>query len=64
VAGIGNSGTKNLQAIIKDDDDLLWLADWSYIDGGMYVIDTATDTIQEGPLDIGLSPMDVVFCER
>jgi hypothetical protein len=64
IAGMGNSGTKNLQAIIKDDDDLLWVADWSYIDGGMYVIDTATDTIQEGPLDIGLSPMDVVFCER
>lgn len=64
VAGIGNSGDRNLQDIAADSDGLLWVADGSATDPGIYIIDPATDTIQEGPISTNLNPLDIVFCEK
>jgi len=64
VANIGNTGDRNLQSIIKDDDNLLWIADRSLYGSGVYIIDTANDTIQEGPISTNLDPLEITFCER
>ena len=64
VANIGDTGDENLQDIIIDADGLLWLADGSLIDPGVYIIDPATDTIQEGPIFTNLNPLEISFCEK
>ncbi len=63
VAGIGDSNDRNLQDIAAGPDGLLWVADGSVTDPGIYIIDPATDTIQEGPISTNLNPLDIVFCE-
>ncbi len=64
VAGIGDNGDRNLQDIIVDHDGLLWVSDGSITNPGVYIIDTATDTIQEGPISTNLNPLEITFCEK
>jgi hypothetical protein len=64
VAGIGTTGDRNLIDITKDYDGMLWLADASLTNPGIYIIDTTTDTIQEGPIFTNLNPLEIAFCEK
>ena len=64
VAGIGDSGDRSIQSIIKDDEGMLWISDASFTAPGIHILDTADDTVQEGPISTNLNPIEVVFCER
>ena len=64
VAGIGDNGDRNLQDIIADYDGLLWIADASITNPGIYIIDPTIDTIQDGPISTNLNPLEITFCEK
>ncbi|MCX6113392.1 MAG: hypothetical protein NTY22_08985, partial [Proteobacteria bacterium] len=64
IAGIGNSNDRNINDITKDKDNMLWVSDASLIKPGIYIVDTSTDTIQEGPISTDLNPSEITFCER
>jgi hypothetical protein len=64
VAGIGDNNDRNINYIVKDDSDLLWVADSSLTNPGIYIIDPATDLIQEGPISTNLNPVEITFCEK
>ncbi len=64
IAGIGTTGDRNLIDITKDYNGLLWLADISLTNPGIYIIDPATDTLQEGPIFTNLNPLEIAFCEK
>jgi hypothetical protein len=61
VAGIID---RNIIDITKDNEGLLWLADISTTEPGIYIIDTTTDKIQEGPIFTNLNPLEIAFCEK
>ncbi|MEI6093143.1 MAG: hypothetical protein WCQ47_05605, partial [bacterium] len=63
VADIGNNDKSNIQDIIKDSNNLLWIAEAPLTNPGIYIVDTATDTLQEGPISTNLNPLDITFCE-
>jgi len=64
VAGIDNAADRNLQDIVADASGLLWIADASLTNPGIYIIDPTTDTIQEGPISTDLNPLEITFCEK
>jgi hypothetical protein len=64
VAGIGDSGNRSIQSMIKDADGMLWISDAWFSNPGVYILDTSDDSIQEGPISTNLNPIEVVFCER
>jgi hypothetical protein len=64
VAGIGDSGDRDISDIALDNNGNLWIADFSTAHMGMYILDTATDTIETGPISTGLNPVAITFCEK
>lgn len=63
IAGIGSSSDRNINDIIRDKHNRLWISDSSLIDPGVYIVDTTTDTIEDGPIYTNLNPLEIVFCE-
>lgn len=63
VAGIGDTGNRNINDVIKDKNERLWISDSSSINPGIYILDTTTNTIEEGPLYTNLNPLEIAFCE-
>ncbi len=64
VAGIGDSGDRDISDIAFDGRGSLWIADFSNTHMGMYILDTTTDTIKAGPISTGLNPVAITFCEK
>ncbi len=64
IAGIGDSGDRDISDIALDSENKLWIADFSIANMGMYVLNTADDTIEDGPISTGLNPVAISFCER
>ena len=61
---IADTTDRDIRDIKKDDNGMLWLADASMSAPGIYIIDPATDTIQEGPISTNLNPLEITFCEK
>jgi hypothetical protein len=64
VANIGDNDDRNINYMTKDDDAFLWLSDASLTNPGIYIVDTTTDTVQEGPISTNLNPIQITFCEK
>ena len=62
IAGIGDSGDRNLSGLSVDSSGMLWVSDASLTNPGIYIIDTSNDQIDEGPISTNLNPGTVVFC--
>ncbi|MFC1670401.1 hypothetical protein ACFL20_08405 [Spirochaetota bacterium] len=57
-------GDWNLNDILIDPHGYLWVGDASVNHSGVYVIDTASDTLDEGPISTNLNPMKFTLCEN
>jgi len=55
---------RSINDIEIDSKGMLWVADSSSSDPGLYIVNTTDDTLDEGPVSTALNPVKIAFCDE